>query len=424
MQWTITMTQEELNRSKVIQMAEEKRITQKEGASRLKISERHFRRLLARYRTGGDRALVSGHRGKPSNQRMAESKRKRILEFISDPQYKGFGPTLMTEKLAERAQVTVSKETVRQMMIAAGMHKPKKKKRQRAQPLRPPRPQRGELVQLDGSYHAWLEDRAPKACLLFVDDATSEILAGKFTQQETFFAYGQLCKEYFTQIGLPLAFYSDKFGVFRINASNVVHTDAVTQFGRAMIDLGIDLICANSPQAKGRVERAFGTLQDRLIKEMRLANICDYEQANAFLPTFFFHYNHKFAVLPRSKQDAHRPLDPQLNLDLIFSIQDTRIISKDLQIQFNRVIYQIQTTRPAYALRDREVLAALDPDGQVSFYLNQQLLSVKEFHRQPKQAEIVSSKALEQAPYVPPPDHPWRTYGKKLNGKPVSPSNQ
>ena len=422
MKWTITMTEEELTRSKVIQVAEEKRITQKEGADRLKISERHFRRLLSRYRMEGDIGLISGHRSKPSNNSMAESKRKRIVAFICDPLFKGFGPTLMAEKLAERAGVTVSKESVRQLMIEEGLHKPKRKKRTRPHPLRPPRPRRGELVQIDGSYHAWLEERGPKACLLlFVDDATGAVLAGEFVEHETFFAYAKLCKTYFSQIGLPMAFYSDKFSVFRINATNVVHTDAITQFGRALNEVGVELICANSPQAKGRVERAYQTLQDRLVKEMRLEAICDYQQANAFLSAFFATYNRKFAVLPRSKEDAHRPLDPDLNLDLVFSSQQTRIISKDLQIQFNRVIYQIQTTRPAYTLQGREVLAALNSDGQVAFYLNRQPLSVKVFHRQPKQAEIVSSKGLERVVYVPPQDHPWRNYGKKLTKRTASP---
>lgn len=318
MTWTITMTQEELNRSKVIQMADEKRITQHEGALRLKISDRHFRRLISRYRGEGDISLVSGHRGKPSNNRMDESKRKRVVDFISHPLYQGFGPTLMAEKLAERAKIEVSKETVRQLMIEEGRHKPKKKKRGQTHPMRPPRSSRGELVQIDGSYHAWLEERGPKACLLlFVDDATSEVLAGKFVEHETYFAYAQLCKAYFSQIGLPVALYSDKFSVFRINASNVVNTDAITQFGRALSDLGVELICANSPQAKGRVERAYQTLQDRLVKEMRLELICDYQQANVFLPSFLAAYNRMFAVLPCSKKDAHRPLfrsQPRTNL--------------------------------------------------------------------------------------------------------------
>jgi len=186
MKWTITMTREELNRSKVIQMAEEKRITQKEGAEQIGVSQRHFRRLLARYRQEGDPGVISGHRGKPSNNRMAAEKQQQIVDLICDRMYEGFGPTLMAEKLAERAGIVVSKETVRQLMIAAGKHKPRRKRSTEIHQLRERRMRLGELVQIDGSYHAWLEDRGDKACLLlFVDDASGQALAGQFVPQET-----------------------------------------------------------------------------------------------------------------------------------------------------------------------------------------------------------------------------------------------
>ena len=329
----------------------------------------------------------------------------------------------MTEKLFERADIVVSKETVRQLMIVEKKYQPRRKKDPGVHQLRERRARRGELVQIDGSYHAWLEERGPKACLLlFVDDATNQGLAGRFVPQETYFAYAELCKAYFSQHGLPVAFYSDRFSVFRVNARNAIDTSAITQFGRALAELGIELICANTPQAKGRIERTYLTFQDRLIKEMRLEGICDYEHANQFLPSFLNTYDQKFAVLPRSSQDAHTPLDPAVDLDRIFASHHTRIISKNLQIQFNRVIYQINTTRPAYALQGRQVTAVLYPDDQVAFYLNHQLLTVEEFRPQPKQAQILSSKALEQSHYSPSPNHPWRNYGKKLNPKPTPPS--
>jgi hypothetical protein len=407
------MTQKELTRSKVIQMAVEKRITQKEGAEQIGVSLRHFRRLLAGYRQAGDLGLISGHRGKPSNNRMAAETQQQVIEFICDPLYAGFGPTLMAEKLAERAGIVASKETIRQLMITEGKHEPRRKKSSEIHQLRERRARCGELVQIDGSYHAWLEDRGVKACLLlFVDDATGQALAGRFVPQETYFAYAELCKTYFVQHGLPVAFYSDRFSVFRVNAANAVDTDAITQFGRALAELEIKLICANSPQAKGRIERAYQTFQDRLIKEMRLEGICDYEHANQFLPTFLRLYNQMFSVLPRSSQDAHLPLDPAIALDRIFACHYTRIVSKNLQIQFNRVIYQINTTRPAYALQGREVTAVLYPNDQVAFYLNHQRLTVEEFRPQPKQAEIKSAKALEQSHYSPPSNHPWRNYAK------------
>jgi tRNA(Glu) U13 pseudouridine synthase TruD len=229
---------------------------------------------------------------------------------------------------------------------------------------------------------------------------------------ETYFAYGALCKEYFAQKGLPEAFYSDKFGVFRVNAKNVTTTEAITQIGRALKELDIELICANTPQAKGRVERANKTFQDRLVKEMRLAKIDNYQAANQFLPTFIEKYNQKFGVQPRSSLDFYRPLPEQIDWEQLFTWQATRILSKNLQIQFEKTVYQIVSERPAYALKKREVLVAKHADGNISVFLNGTQLDIKPFHVQPKQAEVTDSKKLHvqqsRKPYSPPPDHPWR----------------
>ena len=417
MKWTITMTQEELNRKTVIEQANDKRITQKEGAARLGTSERHFRRLLSRYRKQGDIGLVSQQRGKPGHRRLKEEKRKVIEEFIQDPRLEDFGPTLMAEKLEEYTGIQICKETMRQVMIEAGLHQARSRRFEKAHPERERRERRGELVQIDGSLHAWLEDRAPKACLiLFVDDATSEVLVARFVDQESYFAYGTVCKAYFRSVGVPVAFYSDKFSVFKVNNP---HVDAVTQFNRAITQLGIHLYCASSPQAKGRVERANETFQDRLVKELRLRDIHTYQAANNYLPEFLQFYNRKFAVLPRSTGDAHIPLDPSIDLDFLFAIQDTRIISKDLQIQVNHVTYQILTNRPAHSLAKREVLVTQDTAGNVAAYLNRQPLALNVLVRQPKLLELVTPKSIDPQVYVPPTNHPWRTYGKKLNGLPV-----
>jgi len=417
MKWTITMTQEELNRKTVIEQANDKRITQKEGAARLGTSERHFRRLLSRYRKQGDIGLVSQQRGKPGHRRLKEEKRKVIEEFIQEPRLEDFGPTLMAEKLEEYTGIQICKETMRQVMIEAGLHQARSRRFEKAHPERERRERRGELVQIDGSLHAWLEDRAPKACLiLFVDDATSEVLVARFVDQESYFAYGTVCKAYFRSVGVPVAFYSDKFSVFKVNNP---HVDAVTQFNRAITQLGIHLYCASSPQAKGRVERANETFQDRLVKELRLRDIHTYQAANSYLPEFLQFYNRKFAVLPRSTRDAHIPLDPSIDLDFLFAIHDTRIISKDLQIQVNHVTYQILTNRPARSLAKREVLVTQDEAGNVAAYLNRQPLALNVLVRQPKLLELVTPKSIDPQVYVPPTNHPWRTYGKKLNGLPV-----
>jgi predicted DNA-binding protein (UPF0251 family) len=416
---TLTMSIKELNRCEILKMTDEKRITQREGAKRIGVTERHFRRLLNSYRGQGAEGIISRHRGKISGNRLSKEKEEKILKRLKED-YQGFGPTLASEKLFERDGVKVSKETVRQIMITSGMHKPKNRKKDKARPLRQRRPRRGELVQIDGSYHAWLEDRAEKACLLlFIDDATSEILAAEFVEHESFWSYAALCKRYFRQYGLPEAFYADRFSVFRVNQTNVTTTAAQTIFEQAMGALGIELICAASPQAKGRVERANQTLQDRLVKEMRLAGISDYQQANVFLTTYIPSYNQKFAVQPADLIDSHEPLRPENDLEWIFTKKFNRKLSKDLQFQYDRVIYQIQTKRPVYALKGREVTVLENEHGKIKVLLNQSHLEFKRFIRQPKQNAVATGKDIELRTSKPAPDHPWRSYGNKINGKPI-----
>lgn len=415
----IEMTTSEIKRCEILKMAEDKKITQKAGARQVEVSERHFRRLIHRYKRDGPGGIISGHRNKPSNNQLPPERREVILDRLH-AEYKGFGPTLASEKLWERNGIKVSKETVRQMMIAEGLHRPKTRRKDRVRQMRERRKQRGELVQIDGSYHAWLEDRAGKACLiLFVDDATSEILAAEFVEHESFFAYARVCKVYFQQFGLPEAFYSDRHGIFRVNHKNATTTEALTQFGRSMAELGIEILCAYSPQAKGRVERANQTLQDRLVKEMRLAGINSYAQANMFLPDYIPIYNHKFAVQPCNPVDSHEPLLPENNLNAILSKQVQRKLSDNLQFQYQRVIYQIITDRPAYALRKRMVTVCESELGKIRILLNGTELDFKTFHQQPKQAVVVSSKDINQKPTKPALDHPWRNYGFTLDNQPI-----
>lgn len=415
----IELTIKELNRCEILKMADEKRITQRKGAKRLKVTERHFRRLLQRYRIHGPEGIISGHRRKPSNNRMKQDKREKIIDRIKED-YPDFGPTLASEKLWERNGLKVSKETVRQLMIKEGLHKPKTQSTENIHQMRERKQHRGELVQIDGSYHTWLEDRADKACLLlFIDDATSEILAAQFAPHETYFSYAGLCKRYFHQHGLPEAFYADRFSVFRVNHSNVTRTEALTMFERSLKELGIELICASSPQAKGRVERANQTLQDRLIKEMRLAKINNYKEANAFLDDYIHIYNQKFAVSPASPIDRHEPLRLENNIDLIFTKRYKRKLSKNLEFQYNRVIYQITSNRPTYALKGREITVCEDAEGKITVLLGQTQLDFKRFFRQPKRNALASSKNIEDKSYKPASDHPWRTYGQRISGKPI-----
>jgi predicted DNA-binding protein (UPF0251 family) len=416
---TISMSKEEVKRCEILRMAEEKQITQKEGARRIGISQRHFRRILRKYRLKGAEGIISGHRGKPSNNRMSEEKKKKILNKIKTD-YEDFGPTFASEKLWERDGIKVSKETVRQIMIEAGLHEPKTKQVDDTHQMRERREKRGELVQIDGSYHAWLEDRAEEACLLvFIDDATSEILAAQFVPTETYFAYADLCKRYFRQHGLPETFYTDRFSVFRVNQTNVTTTDAVTMFERAMKELGIKLICASTPQAKGRVERANQTLQDRLVKEMRLEGINDYKHANEFLAHYLPIHNNKFSVQPKKPIDSHEPLRPENDLELIFTKRNSRILSKNLEFQYNRVVYQIQSDRPTYALKGRKVTVCENEEGKIYVLLGTTQLEFKRFYMQPKRHMVASSKEIDRLTYKPTEDHPWRNYGHRINGKPI-----
>ena len=420
----LTMSKKELSRKEIMERLEEKRLKQKEAAAILNLSERQVRRLLKRYRVLGAEGLISRRRGKPGNHQIDPQKRQKAIDLLHR-YYADFGPTLACEKLAERHGVKLSKESVRQIMIAEGLWKAKKQRKMQVHPLRQRRSCVGELVQIDGSLHRWFEDRAPGCtCLIAVDDASSRLMAMHFVPTETTFAYFEFTRAYITRYGLPTAFYSDKNSIFRVNQPQIVTGNALTQFGRALGQLGIEIICANSPQAKGRVERTFLTLQDRLVKELRLRNISTLEQANAFASEFIEDYNRRFAVSPRSTHDAHRPLTfSQDELELFFSRQESRVISKNLTIQYKKVIYQIQTKHPSYALRKAQVTVTESPQGKITILYKDKPLDYTIFHRQPHQAEVVPTKQinahLNQRPHKPATDHPWRKYGYRINGKPI-----
>jgi hypothetical protein len=293
--------------------------------------------------------------------------------------------------------------------------------------MRTRRPCFGELVQIDGSPHDWFEGRATSCVLLvFIDDATGKLLQLLFVDSESFFSYCAAVQTYFKRHGKPVAFYSDKHGVFRVNLPGSVSGDNLTQFGRAMQELDVQIICANTPQAKGRVEHANQVLQDRLVKEMRLREISSREAGNAYLPEFIEDFNRRFAVKPASQHDAHRQLTTQDDLTCILTWQEHRTLSKNLTLQFEKVVYQIQTDRPTYAMRNAGVTVCKDNFGNITLLYNQKPLPYTIFHAQAKQAEIVETKDLDavvilkQRVTTPPaPNHAWRQYGQHLNGKPT-----
>jgi predicted DNA-binding protein (UPF0251 family) len=425
----LTMSNRELTRLEAMQRLKDKRLTQKEAAQRLGISTRQVKRLWQAYRKKGAKGLVSARRGKPSNNRLDAGVAQQALDLIKE-KYEDFGPTLAHEKLTEIHGLSLSRESVRKLMIEEGIWKAKRVKKSTVHQMRERRACFGELVQIDGSDHAWFEDRGAKCTLLvYIDDATGQLLELWFVPDETFFAYGEASRHYFERYGKPIAFYSDKHGIFRVNQEqNTGLGSGLTQFGRAMQDLDIQILCANSPQAKGRVERANQTLQDRLVKELRLRGISDIQAGNAYLPEFREDFNHRFAVVPRSTHDAHRPLLKTENLDIILSHQDTRTLSKNLTVQFNKVIYQIQSNRPGYALRNAQVTICENDQAEITILYKNKSLSYTIYHKPVRQAEIVDTKTLDhhiKIPKSPAPNHPWRQYGNHINGKPFQelPSN-
>jgi len=417
----LTMNKKELSRLEIMQRIEQKRLTQKKAAQLLGLSVRHVKRLYRAYREQGAPGLVSKRRGQPSNNRLDAALIQEVSDLIY-ARYRDFGPTLAHEKLTEVHGLRLSRESVRRIMIAVGLWQPKRAKKVRIHQMRERRACFGELVQIDGSDHDWFEGRGPRCTLLvYIDDATGLLMELWFVPTETFFAYCEATQHYLERYGKPVAFYSDKHSIFRVNQARPLGlTSGLTQFGRAMLELDIQLICANTPQAKGRIERANQTLQDRLVKELRLRGISDIDSANRYLPEFRADFNRRFAVAPRSNHDAHRPLLPSENLTVILTRQETRTLSRNLTLQFNNVIYQIHSERPVYALRNAKVTVCQNAKGEVTILYKNQPLSFSIYQQPIRQAEIVDTKTLDRRirnPKPPSPHHPWRQYGRRLNGK-------
>jgi hypothetical protein len=282
-------------------------------------------------------------------------------------------------------------------MIDAGLWIPKNLQLKRAYQPRNRRECFGELIQIDGSLHDWFEGRGPKCTLLvYIDDATGKLMECQFVKSESTFNYFDSTRRYLEKHGKPVAFYSDKHSVFRINKTGELGGDGVTQFGRALADLNIDIICANTPQAKGRVERVNRTLQDRLIKEMRLMNISDAEQGNKFLPEFMAKFNEQFGKEPIDAKDMHREILPHENLNEIFSWQETRTLSKNLTLQYDKVLYLIEDSVDNRSLARHKVTVFDYFDGTIKIKLNNRELSYHIFDKIKKvdQGDIVSNKRL------------------------------
>jgi len=361
----VTMTMRELDRLKCIQGLIDGQLKQHAVATRLGLTTRQVRRLVRQYEQQGPLGLISKLRNRPSNRRLKSDVAEHAFGILRST-YADFGPTLAAEKLRERHGVDLAVETVRSLMVAGGLWLPR---RLRAPKIQQPRSRRaclGELIQIDGCDHRWFEDRAP-ACtaLVYVDDATSRLMVVLFVGAESTFAYFEATHKYLERYGKPLAFYSDKASVFRVNKQSAATGKGHTQFGRALYELNIDGMCANTPAAKGRVERAHQTLQDRLVKELRLQRISTVDGANEFMPSFIDDYNHRFGKLPRDRHDAHRAVRKDEDLEAIFAWREYRKVTDSLTLRYERKMYLIEDTPSNRRYIGKYIEVFQFPDGRI-----------------------------------------------------------
>jgi transposase len=392
----LSMSDGELRRLEVLRDVDRGGLPVGAAAQLLGRSERQVWRLLKAFRAEGASGLISKKRGRPSNRKTATAVRAAVL-WIVRQNYADFGPTLAAEKLAGEHGFAFSSETLRKWMIAEGLWLDRKQRRRHVHQPRHRRECVGELVQVDGCEHWWFEDRGPQCTLLvFVDDATSRLMHLQFVESESTFAYFHAARAYLEAWGKPVAFYSDKHGVFRVNHPGALGGDGMTQFGRALHALNIDIICANSSPAKGRVERAHKTLQDRLVKELRLAEAATLAEGNALLPGFIADYNGRFAKPPANSKDLHRPLRACDDLEDAFAWKEERTLSQALTLQYDKVLFILEPSEQAKTAIGRRVTVVDYPDGRLSIRYRGVELAYRTFDkiRQVDQGAIADNKRL------------------------------
>lgn len=419
MEGKITMSAKEVERITVMENLISKRIKQKHAARQLNISVRQVQRLIKKYRKDGTRGLVHLSRGKESNRKINQIEKDRAIDLVRK-HYPDFGPTFALEKLSQNHGILFGVDTLRKEMMTANLWKAKKRKLNNIHPYRDRRACVGELIQLDGSPHRWFEDRGDSCTLVaFIDDATSRIMDGCFVNYEGTWTLFEATEHYLKTHGKPLAFYVDKHSTFKINRQANVEEElkdkqAQSQFTRAMDSVGIEVICANSPQAKGRVERLFETLQDRLVKEMRLKGIYTKEEATEYFREIYIPvHNSKFAVLPKEKANLHRSLLPGDDLVQILTIRSKRMVARNLAVQYKNTRYQLVPENGyRYTLRNTGITVVENRNRIVSFVYKDKTIPYRIAEkkvRNNKPVQVVSSKGfVEKRINIPSFDHPWR----------------
>lgn len=391
------MKQKERDRLVALKKATKKLITQKQAAGEIGVSERQVRRMLRSLKAGGDKAVVHAGRGRRSNRKMSEQIREKAMGILSQDVYRGFGPTLASEYLTEKHDLVVGRETLRGWMVEAQLWRAKAKHVERVHIWRPRRSRWGELVQWDTSEHDWLEGRGRKLYLIsMIDDATSQILA-RFVEHDSTEENMRVLQSYVERKGRPLSFYTDKATLFanlpKTKRGEVAGQDCQelppTQIGRALKELDIEWIAAHSPQAKGRVERGFGTAQDRLVKGLRVAEAQTIEQANAYLESEFVPWwNRTITVVPALEDNAHRPLGQEHSLAASLSHVETRQVANDYTIRFHSQLYQIQRADIQPGLRGGQVRVEQRLDGSLAVRFRDRYLTVTQCSPRPKAVAV------------------------------------
>lgn len=402
----VMMSGKELRRVHVIRPVLDKQMTQVKAGGLLGLTVRQIRRLMTRGCLEGEAGLVHRGRGRPSNRRIAEPRKAKILRRYTT-RYGDFGPTLAAEKLGERDGLAVSAETLRRWLRAQGVEHFRRRKR----PHRAWRARKahvGELVQLDGSHHDWLEGRGPRGVLMaYIDDASSRVFARFYEYEGTIPAMDSF-NRYVKQHGIPLAVYADKHTTYRSPAEPTIAeqltgVEPTSQFGRALGELGVELIPAHSPQAKGRIERLFGTFQDRVMKEMRLAGVATLDEANRFLEAYLPIYNRRFAVQPAQAADLHRPSPARGEMDRILCVQTTRVLRRDWTVAHHGRLYQVHTN-----IRATHVMVEERVDGTMRLTHHGRPLGYHVITSRPMKAAEVKQVHPPRRPVTPRPAHPWR----------------
>jgi len=408
----IMLSQKELKKLKVIQEAINKHITQKQAAELLVLSQRQIANLVQRVRREGDKGIVHRLRGRPSNRKITQKVRDRVINLYKS-KYPDFGPTLATEKLLELNKIKLSRETLRKWLIEKGLWIRERKSRKHRH-WRPRCECLGQMEQLDGSHHAWLEDRGPELVLMtYIDDAANRVFAKFYDYEGTMPAMDSF-KSYIGKYGLPQSIYVDKHTTYRSTRKQTLEEElqnkpSLSQFERALEELGVNIIHANSPQAKGRVERVLRTFQDRLIKEMRLKNIRTKDQANRFLEKYLPKFNQRFSIEPLNPTDLHRPIPKNTDLDKILSVRTKRALRNDFTIRHNKRLYQISDMPEG--IRTKQVIVEERLNGRMYINYNGFTLKYKLIDMRPPKPKVPYKPRNK---YIPPQDHPWRKF--KLPG--------